>query len=164
MKKLLAVLLFIMMFGLYSCEEWGDSGEEQVRNQTKKIMKEINAELGLPAIKNFSEKRFLKMVLELRDQPNLINYAYLFAENSGQLIFIGKCIGYGIPYATQYTNPSKLAADHGQATALPQADPNGLYSPASAEGTWLMLINPVTGKPEATYIEPKIIVSRFPLK
>ena len=53
---------------------------------------------------------------------------------------------------------------HTQGYALPQADPNGLFMPASAEGTWLMLINPKTNQPSPVYIEPRVTVSPFPLE
>lgn len=165
MKNIVNVIVVLMIsFMLVGCEQT-PSSDQIMNKQQEKLAQEAVAELGLPAIKNFTEKRFLKMIIELRDQPNIINYAYLFAENSGQLVFIGKCIGYGIPYATQYTNPER--ATHGDSygrVTLPQADPNGLFSPASAEGTWLMLVNPQTNKPQAVYIEPKVIVSPFPLK
>ena len=150
-----------MLFTFFIGCDMQESSDQQMNRQQEKLAKEAVSELGLPAIKNFTEKRFMKMIIELRDQPNLINYAYLFAENSGQLVFIGKCVGYGIPYATQYTNPE---VETYQGNTKPQADPNGLFSPASADGTWLMLIDPQTNKPKVVYIEPKILVSPFPLK
>ena len=61
----------------------------------------------MPAINHFQERKLLKTVLELRDKENLICYAYLWAENPGKLVYIGKCIGFGIPYATEFTNPQK---------------------------------------------------------
>lgn len=101
----------------------------------------------------------------MRDQANLVTYTYIVAENTGKLIFLGKTIGYGIPYATQYTNPSKVEW-HGSTagyTVLPQADPNGLFSPPEAEGTWVMFIIPGTNDVKPVYIEPRVIVSPFPL-
>ena len=49
-------------------------------------------------------------------------------------------------------------------TTLPQADPNGLYSPNSAEGTWVLLKNPNNPKEvKPVYIEARILVSQFKL-
>jgi hypothetical protein len=45
---------------------------------------------------------------------------------------------------------------------LPQAEPNGLFMPSSAEGTWLMLLDS-KNEPHPVYIEPRIIVSPFSL-
>ena len=46
---------------------------------------------------------------------------------------------------------------------VPQADPNGLFSPASADGTWVMCLNPETNQAAPLYVEPRIIVSPFEL-
>jgi hypothetical protein len=100
------------------------------------------------SIHNFYEKKMLKMILELRDDPKVINYAYLFAENTGKLVFIGKCVGYGIPYATQYTNPQKI---------------QHFGESYGGKGTWLMLVDPKTGDPRVVYIEPRLVVSPIPL-
>ena len=73
--------------------------------------------------------------------------------------------GYGVPYATQFTNPEKIATrghNYGYAI-LPQADPNGLFSPESAEGTWVLLNDPNSGDVQPIYVEPRIVVSPFRL-
>ena len=46
---------------------------------------------------------------------------------------------------------------------MPQADPNGLFMPSSANGTWIMMIDPNDGSVKPTYFEPNVIVSQFPL-
>jgi hypothetical protein len=118
----------------------------------------------MPAIINFQEKRMLKMIYELRDKEKMICYAYIVAEMTGKLVYIGKCFGYGMPYATQYSNPQKTieGQTNGEFTTIGQSEPNGLYMPASAEGTWLMLLDE-KGAPHPVYIEPRVIVSPFQL-
>jgi hypothetical protein len=72
-------------------------------------------------------------------------------------VFIGKTIGYPIPYATQYTNPQQaLNPNYSSSAVIAQADPNGLFSPTAAAGTWLMLIDP-KGKPVPGYYEPDVV-------
>ena len=47
---------------------------------------------------------------------------------------------------------------------IPQAEPNGLFSPPSANGTWVLCSNPnKAGETMPVYIEPNVIVSPFPL-
>lgn len=86
---------------------------------------------------------------------------------SGKWIYFGKCIGYGIPYSTQYSNPEKDLYNTSMSNVhhnIPQAEPNGLFMPTSSEGTWIMLINPDNSQDiKPVYIEPKIIVSPFKL-
>lgn len=155
--------LFILMMSLllFSCDDKPTADQTDADRQ-EQLQKEAQAQAGLPAIHNFQEKKQLKMIYELRDDAKTVNYAYLWNEFNGKLVFIGKCVGFGIPYSTQYSNPEKLewlGSGHGAIT-IPQAEPNGLFMPSSSEGTWLMLLDP-QGNPHPTYIEPRIVVSPF---
>lgn len=161
MKKFICITgTVLVMLTLMSNSGCDQNSNDVLSQKQEQLMKEANAQIGMPAIKNFQERKLMKMILELRDQENLICYAYIVPEMTGKPVFLGKCIGYGLPYATQYTNPEAYSL-HG--TNLPQADPNGLFMPSSAEGTWLMMIDPETNKPRPVYIEPKVLVSPFKL-
>jgi hypothetical protein len=169
MKRIFVLLLLFFAFYIYAegTPDVSDSDHE-LSEKTEEIMSEINRQVGLPNINNFYEKKLLKMLYELRDDSELICYAYFFNEREGKIgDFIGKCIGYGLPYAVQFSNPEKEVYRggfrHGFGS-MPQAEPNGLFMPDSLSATWLMLINEKTGKPQPVYIEPLIIVSPFPLK
>jgi hypothetical protein len=159
--KTFAVLVGVLF--LLGCDETPSSDQIQ-RQQQESLLKEGSAQIGMPAIKNFRERKLLKDILELRDQNGLVTYAYLWSEVTGKKIFLCTSIGYGIPYATQFTNPSKVEHDteHGYAI-LPQADPNGLFSPAAAEGTWVLCKDPNSDKTLPVYVEPRVIVSPFKL-
>lgn len=115
----------------------------------------------MPAIVNFRERKLVKMLLEMRDQENLVTYTYTYAENSGKLTFFCQSVGYGIPYSTQYTNPQKYVYN-GSKAVLPQADPNGLFMPDSADATWVMCRSD-RGEVKPVYVEPKVVVSPFKL-
>jgi len=169
MKKVF--LVFGMVAGMIvlmsnsGCEPDVTSSNAVLAAKQEQLMKEANRQTGMPAIVNFQERKLMKMILELRDQENLICYAYIVPEMTGKPVFLGKCIGYGIPYATQYTNPmQRLDGNYsGELTTIPQADPNGLFMPESADGTWLMMIDPKTKDPRPVYIEPRVLVSPFEL-
>ena len=125
-------------------------------------------QIGIPATPNHTELKQLKDIYELRDNPKLIHYAYVQSAMSGKFIYLGKCIGYGIPYATQFSSPQK---DIFQTTAssihfqMPQAEPNGLFMPTDARGTWVMLLDPndSTAAAQPVYIEGDVAVSPFKL-
>lgn len=137
-----------------------DSDEKQ-RAQQERILQEGSAQTGMPAIKNFRERKLMKQIIEMRDQSGLVTYTYTVPEMTGKPVFLCNSIGYGLPAATQYTNPEKY--EYNGAT-LPQADPNGLFSPDSAEGTWVMCADPSgNSQTRPVYVEPRIIVSPFPL-
>ena len=127
-------------------------------------MDEAEAQVGMPAIKNFQERKLAKMIFELRDQEDLICYAYIKSDYSGKLNFIGKCIGFGLPYSIQYTSPSyHLDEPDGGDLAMPQPDPNGLFMPEGLSATWLMMVDPETGDARPVYVESEITVSPFKL-
>lgn len=166
MKLFIFMLAVISIIGLVGCDEAPSSDQIQ-HQQQEQMLQEATSQTGMPAIKNFRERKLLKDILELRDQDGLVTYTYTFAENSGQLKFFCNSVGYGIPYATEYTNPQQIqwrsnGTNYGVGVTS-QADPNGLFSPSSAEGTWVMCKDPNGDKIAPVYIEPRVIVSPFKL-
>lgn len=156
------ILSLLCIFSFLGCDYQSTSDEIQ-RTQQERVLAEGTAQTGMPAIKNFRERKMLKDILELRDQNGLVTYTYIFSEMTGKLKFFGETIGYGIPCATQYTSPQKKVEGGSGNLAMPQADPNGLFSPASAEGTWILMKDPLGDKVLPIYIEPRIVVSPFKL-
>lgn len=162
---LLLICLMPLMLGNGSCTTNATSDTVQSQQQ-ERILREGTSAVGMPAITHFREKRLLKDILELRDQEGLTTFTYVWNELKGEMVFVCHSIGYGIPYATQFTNPQKLESPgvaH-EYTAIAQADPNGLFSPASADGTWVMCKNLHGDNVKPVYIEPRIIVSPFELR
>ena len=166
MQKLVLALCGLALLHLDDCNNNKPSSDQVQHQQQERILQEGSAQIGMPAIKNFRERKLLKDIYEMRDQTGLSTYTYLFSEQTGKLTFFCDSIGYGIPYATQFTNPQKtidVGVNSYNWVTLPQADPNGLFSPASAEGTWLMCKDPKGDKVRPVYVEPRIIVSQFKL-
>lgn len=164
--KILGIaLLSLMLMSASSCNR-KESADTKLAEQTEESLREANNQIGMPAIVNFQERKLFKQILELRDQESLITYCYLANEMKGEIgQFIGKGIGYGIPAATQFTNPEKVikfrsgsAYAEQQPSTIPQADPNGLFMPTATTATWYMLLDD-KGTPHPVYIEPLIIVS-----
>lgn len=134
--------------------------------QQRELSAQSNQQVGMPGITNFTEKKIVRKLYELRDQQ-IATYAYT-QDINGHLHFICNSLGYGLPYGVQFT-PSERPAKNGETQmsgnlALPQAEPNGLFMPPTAEGTWVICgdknhpdnIAPV-------YVEPRVIVSPFKL-
>lgn len=165
MKKIVSALLIMAMvsFGIFGCEVEKDADQKQAE-QTKQLMSEASRQIGMPNIVNFQQKKLMKEIYELTDKENIITYAYIQSDYQGKLIFIGKCIGFGIPFSAQYTNPERVQKVWSAIVTLPQPDPNGLFMPTSSSATWLMLIDPETNKPRPVYFEPTVVVSPFKLK
>lgn len=159
------VLIAIMALFLTACEKEQTSDSVQRVAQEAMAM-QATASVGMPSIVNFQEKRILKDIIEKRDQSiTTITYTQ---DMNGNLHKLCDSVGFGISAATQFTNPMRLTTEnfrHGEGGAvIPQADPNGLFSPTAAEGTWVMCKDPRSDKVSAVYTEPRVIVSPFALK
>ena len=161
MKSILSVAAIgILGVTLVGCIE--ETSDRKQRNAQERILKEATSQTGMPAIKNFRERKLMKQIIEMRDQDGLVTYTYTFSEVSGTPTFLCNSVGYGLPAAMQYTNPEKYVL--GGDTTMPQADPNGLFSPDSAEGTWVLCSDPSgSAGTKPVYVEPRIIVSPFKL-
>jgi hypothetical protein len=162
MNKFLITCLSIMSaVMLTACEIKQDSREIESKKQEEMSLRAVQS-VGMPAISNYAEKRMMKDILEKRDRMSP-TYTYVMTVN-GKFVKICDSLGYGLPYATQYTNPQMVEWNGHGMTTLPQADPNGLYSPASADGTWVMCLDPKTKKAEPQYVEQRIFTMTFPLE
>ena len=151
---------------LVSCNEEKVDSDSIQRAQQEKLLAEGTAQIGMPSIKNFREKRILKDILELRDQDGLTTYIYTKCEMTGELIYLGEGVGYALSAATQFTSPQKLESRYSQGVSvvgMPQADPNGLFSPSSTEGSWVLMKNPNGSDVKPVYFEDRIEVSPFKL-
>lgn len=151
------VFVAVLAMFLVACNPQDSSTQKERKAQEEMAMRAVET-VGMPAITKFSEKRTLKSILELRDK-DVATYTYIVGM-SNEMHLLCHSIGYGIPYSTQYTNPERKQYE----VTLPQADPNGLFSPDSAEGTWVMCLNTETKQTSAVLVEPRIIVSPYPLK
>lgn len=167
------IFLIVVLISFTGCEWFGNESnvsesDKRQQEQSEVLLNQATSAVGMPAISNFRERRLLKEILEMRDQGNLSTYTYLWSEVTGERIPLCHSIGYGIPFATQYTNPEKVVEGGNTnggywGVTMPQADPNGLFSPMSADSTWVMCKDPEGLEVKPVYVEPKIIVSQFPL-
>jgi hypothetical protein len=158
MRKLftlfIVVVSSIFLAGNMDCEGGADA---QQRQKTEEMAQEAYRQTGLPNIRNFTEKKFAKMIYELRDSE-MTTYSY-FMDMNGRLHFLCESIGYGLPYSVQYVNPERY---HLNGATLPQPEPNGLFMPDSLSATWV-LCSDKEGNIRPVYSEPPLIVSPFPL-
>lgn len=168
----------VVLFAVALCAgcDLAPSSDKAQRDRQEVLLKEAVNQVGMPAIRNFFEMKNLKHILELRDQEGYTTYTY--TENmiptivkgktacGGKFTFVCRSVGYGIPAATQFTNPQKMeqAYTGGEYQVIPQADPNGLFAPSSAEGTWILAQNPKKlSEIVPIYCEPRVLVCPFEL-
>lgn len=158
-NKVIAIMASAILMGCVACDTPPNSDQTQ-QYQQEKLSQESNAEIGMPAITNFTEKKVMKRLYEMRDK-NIITYTYI-VDLQGKLHHVCDSMGYGLPYGVQFSNPEKIILMTGAVATLPQSEPNGLFMPPSAEGTWVICANS-QGEFTPMYIEPRVIVSPFRL-
>lgn len=164
--KHIAAIAACLALGACSVESQPDSNRIQAEQQ-ERILQEGTAQTGMPSIKNFRERRTLKMIYELRDQEGLSTYTYVVPEQTGKPVFLCDSVGYAISDATGYTNPDKVVnagryTDNGWMT-MTQAEPNGLFTPDVSDANWVLCLNPKDSKPLPVFVSSKIIVSAYRL-
>jgi hypothetical protein len=169
MKRVLFALCVILVFAAFQSEDGCGTvtptpDKIQVAQQ-KQLSGESNRQVGMPGVTNFTEKRLVRKLYELRD-TEIATFSYL-PDMNGKLWHLCDSIGYGLPYGVQFTNPERPAeaweTHEAGNLALPQAEPNGLFMPATAEGTWVICAGP-KGEPMPIYAEPRVIVSPVRLR
>ena len=161
MKKLFSVLIVCLSGTFLMGNDSGcysDATDRAQRRQTENMVAEAHRQTGLPNIKNFTEKKFAKMIYEFRDQE-VSTFSY-FMDMNGNLRFLCESVGFGLPYSVQYVNPEKIV--YRQGDNLPQPEPNGLFMPDGLSATWV-LCSDKKGNVHPVYSEPSRIVSPFPL-
>jgi hypothetical protein len=174
----------LLLAGCYTATQSNDS---KIAEQQEKQLAEGDAQVPPPAIVNWNEKRMAKLIQEKRDQVNLATWTYT-KNLDGKYTFVCESIGYGLPYNTRTNNPQhyEFVSTHtgvqsmsgsggggywtdgqgntiwGEHSVMAQPEPNGLFIPDSARGTWNLCRDPKTWKPDVTYQEEDIAV--FPYK
>lgn len=174
MKNLLLTTVVALGLATPALAFWGSqppSTDQAVAEQMETLLRDGERQTGLPAITNFTERRMVKWLYELRDQPNYRTYTYIVTMN-GKLIKICDSVGYGINASIQYSNPEKAVEltdmlgrmyDPAGVTTMPQAEPNGLFMPEGLAATYVMCVDGENDDVKAVYIEPEIIVSPIEL-
>jgi hypothetical protein len=177
-------VLLMTACGPYTVTQTTDSKQAAAE---EKQLAQARATVPPPAITNWNELKLAKLIQEKRDQANLTTWTYKFSGMTGKYTFVCESIGYGLPYNTRTNNPQHYEwvttpngawynnsggsgyFTDGQGTRLwgehaimPQPEPNGLFIPDSAKGTWNLCKDPVTGRADVTYQEEDISV--FPYK
>jgi hypothetical protein len=154
----LAVMIVVANVIVWFLFVANQSTSDQLQHDQQEVLLQAATATGMPAIVNFAERKMLKRILEIRDQA--INTTTYIVDMNGHPHKICDSIGYGFPYSTQFTNPSQNPLKD---VVISQAEPNGLFSSPTSEGTWISCVDPVTKDIQVVYVEPRVIVSPFPL-
>lgn len=133
-------MLVFVLFVLVGCES--ESVVDIEQRQQKSAVSNIVRNQPVPDLGGFSVERYiLKKIIEKRNE-NIATYSYIFTKE-GLIIEICEfgSYGYGIPYATQMSNPMKIEYYTNGPAVIPNAEPNSLYPPVDASATFVNCFN-----------------------
>lgn len=173
MKNITLIAVGMTLFGTtvfaMSWTQGATSADNIQAQQTATLAKEAAMQTGMPGVTNFTEKKAVKWLYELRDEPNYRTYTYIVTM-TGQFVKICDSVGYGINASIQYSNPGRPQEVHtsGQgsnpAVVVSQPEPNGLFMPEGLAATYVMCVDEGSDDVKAVYVEPEVIVSPFPIE
>ncbi len=161
----LLVLLALGLMGNTRCDApTAPTADKLAAQETAVMATEAHRKTGMPNVTNFTEKRFVKQLFELRD-GEITTHSYIVDLNGG-LHYLCASIGFGIPASVQFSNPQVEAyrTYEGGFGTLAQPEPNGLFMPEGLSATYVMCADSDGGDPRPVYVEPQILVSPFKLK
>jgi len=142
---------------------------QREQSQTNAAQNQLLNNQPAPVFDYTIERRMMIEIYKAR-QRSVATYSYVQSEFTGKVLWHCNSIGYPIPYATQLTNPHQLISksytvggNYRQADGvIEMAEPNGLYSPAQANATWVPCVN-ANGKVTPTYEEKNVTVFAQPM-
>lgn len=137
-----------------ACQPAGttDTADQKAAAQQETIAQRAQDEVGIYTPTRFTRKRLANRIGQMLDDPNLATISYAQGID-GKLRCIGHTIGFPLPASTQTTAPETYKWLHrGAAYAgdtpngwtferVPQSEPDQLFYPASADATWVLLVN-----------------------
>ena len=140
---------------LTGCEQ---SSQEIETDQQEKGVAAIVQNQPVPDLGGYSlERANLIRIMILRNQK-IATYSYFFTI-TGTIIEVCPSQGFPFPYATQLTAPEVYRYT---GVTVPQAEINSLYSPQSADASWVLCV--VDGIAVPTYFEEKIEAFPYRIK
>lgn len=147
-----------LVFLLCSAEDCDDSSDRREHSDVERQQVQYTRNQPPPTF-DWSLERHLMVELYKARNTAAATYSYVVSPYTGKVLASCPSLGYPIPATTQLTNPMKWV---GQGAILPQAEPNGLYSPPDTHGTWVMCLGP-EGKVEPAYWEQDVMTFPRPM-
>jgi hypothetical protein len=85
MNPIHLVIALVTAVFLTGCLEHKPSADERQALAQELLLQEGTSQTGMPAIKNFRERKMLREILEARDTEGLTTYTYIVAQATGKL-------------------------------------------------------------------------------
>ena len=156
LAALIAVIAVITALVIAACTTSGPSGVALENSASGNIATTFNAAQPIP---HFQRSDYRAALTQIEAIQALGTQTTSFFFNQGERDPQGSCpsLGMPIPNTAQLSNPDLIVPDPNGGSPsgsllLPNMDPNGVYTPASSTGTYVLCLN-AAGQPYANYWE-----------
>jgi hypothetical protein len=116
---------------------------------------------------NFSLERHMLIEIYKARQKATNTFTVVQSELTGKVLWSCPSMGFPLPYSAQLTNPLqawwKSGAHEYASAVVAQQEPNGLFTPPQAEGTWVPCLD-AQGRITPVYEERKVTVFPQPME
>jgi hypothetical protein len=153
MKKFLSILIFVLItLSLTAC--YTDATGQENQQVTQQQQQYITGQ-PIPQFTWSLERHELTEIYKARNNA-VSTYSVVYNQYKGVITFECPSVGYPIPGGTQLSNPEGVVTYRGNWYQMPQAEPNGTYSPATSAGTYVMCRSD-DGTAYPVYIEDNVM-------
>ena len=160
MRKKLSVfaLGLVAVIGLAACQNNDSvpSGQALENQQQQQSSESMIANQAIPHF-NYSQLRQNLIEIETAQANGVQTTSFFFNQGVKDPVTTCPSIGFAIPNTASLSNPQQVVHpgyDRNGAgnVAISQMDPNGIYTPTSSSGTYVICIDD-SGRPYANYFE-----------
>ncbi len=170
MKKHHLIGLLLCAPLLLANEGGCDEKPSAARNEQKQqdaVMQQFQRNQPTPTF-DWSLERHMLIQLYSARQRATNTFSVVQSEYTGKILWSCPSIGFPLPYATQLTNPQQMISGYGVGSKsidgiVAQQEPNGLFTPAAADGTWVPCVDE-RGKITPVYEEKHVTVFLRPVE
>jgi hypothetical protein len=167
MRALTGLALIVLLTGAQGGCDDSKSAAENERAAQDTQMQQFLRNQPVPSF-DWSLERHMLIQIYIARQKATNTFSVVQSEYTGKVLWQCDSIGFPLPYGTQLTNPLaaewrwRSGGDYASAV-IEQQEPNGLFSPSSAEGTWVPCVDE-KGKITPVYEERKVSVFLRPME
>lgn len=148
-KRFILVAITLLVIASIAAE---CSNPDAVESQNVKRQQQLYVNSQPAPYFEWSLERHLMTELYKARNNAVSTFSLTFNDFRGAISWSCASIGFPIPGGTQLTNPQQYVVS---GAVLPQAEPNGLFTPATSAGTYVMCVNK-DGTVSPTYIEDNV--------
>lgn len=159
-KAIIAIPCFLLVFLVLSADSCDSSQVSTESGQVNSQQSTYAQNQPLHKYDYSPERDELQQIYDAR--MKVVN-TWTVIYSMGKPVFVCPSKGYPIPYTTQLTNPENWV---GTGVAIPQSEPNGLYT-GSSMATWVLCIRTLPGggsEIEPVYSEPDALAFPYPVQ